>query len=128
MQILNPEGMYHSEKYYSGVRVGNMIFTAGRVPVDEEGNVFAPNDPAAQTARIMEDLERILNAGGATLQDVVSVHTYYLYPEDGPVIHEVRQRYFGDHYPPHTGIRTEGPSWVERGVRLEIEVVAALEE
>jgi 2-iminobutanoate/2-iminopropanoate deaminase len=128
MKILNPEGMYHSSRYYSGVRAGNMIFTAGRIPIDPEGNIVAPNDAAAQTAHIMEDLERVLKEGGATLQDVVYIHTYYLDGDDFPAIHEARQPYFGDHYPPHTGSKVDSESWRERGIRLEIEVFAVVED
>jgi enamine deaminase RidA (YjgF/YER057c/UK114 family) len=121
---LNPPSIYNSPRYYSGVRAGNMIFTAGRVPLDLEGNVVAPDDARAQTARIMEDLGTILAQGGCTLQDVVFVHTYCLHSEDMPIIHEVRQRYMGDHYPPHTGTEVDKPSWVKRGIRVEIEVIA----
>jgi len=128
MKILNPKNIYHSPRYYSGVKAGNTIYTAGRVPLDLEGNVVAPNDARAQTEYIMEDLKLILAEGGATFQDVVYVHTYCLYGEDMPVIHEVRQRYMGDHYPPHTGTRVDNPFWVERGIRLEIEVIAVVED
>ncbi|MGD9147157.1 MAG: RidA family protein, partial [Anaerolineae bacterium] len=117
-----------SPRYWPGVRAGNMIFTAGRVPLDKDGNVFAPNDAAAQTENIMEALQAILAEGGATLQDVVYVYTMFLYPEDMPAIHDVRQRFLGDHYPPHTGQKVDSPSWVERGIRLEIEVMAVVEE
>ena len=123
---LNPKSIYNSPRYYSGVKAGNMIFTAGRVPFDLEGNVVAPNDARAQTEFIMEDLKTILTEGGGTLQDVVFVHTYCLYGEDMPVIHEARQRHMGDHYPPHTGTKVDNPSWVERGMRLEIEVIAVV--
>lgn len=128
MIALNPKSIYNSPRYYSGVKAGNMIFTAGRVPLDLEGNVVAPNDAGAQTDFIMEDLKTILAEGGGTLQDVVLVHTYLLYGEDMPIIHEVRQRHMGDHYPPHTGIRVANPSWVERGIRLEIEVTAVVSD
>jgi len=128
MQILNPKSIYNSPRYYSGVKAGNTIYTAGRVPIDLEGNVVAPNDARAQTEHTMEDLKLILAEGGATLQDVVYVHTYSLHGEDMPVIHEVRQRYMGDHYPPHTGTRVDNPSWVERGIRVEIEVIAVVED
>ena len=128
MKILNPEGIYHSQRYYSGLRAGNMIFTAGRVPSDPEGNVVAPNDAAKQTEAIMEDLQKILAEGGATLQDVVYIHTYYLHEEDFPAIHEVRERFMDGHRPPHTGSKNESQSWVERGIRLEIEVFAVLED
>ena len=123
---LNSKSIYNSPRYHSGVKAGNMIFTAGRVPFDLEGNVVAPNDARAQTEFIMEDLKTILTEGGGTLQDVVFVHTYCLYGEDMPVIHEARQRHMGDHYPPHTGTKVDNPSWVERGMRLEIEVIAVV--
>ena len=128
MKILNPDNFYNSAKYYSGLRAGNMIFVAGRIPVDKEGNVYAPGDPGAQTERIMEDIQRILAEGDATLQDVVYIHTYYLNEKDFPAIHEARMKYMGDHKPPHTGSKNESASWVERGICLEIEVIAVLED
>ena len=127
MQIVNPKGIYNCDRYHSGVRVGNTIHTAGRIPVDSEGRVVAPHDASAQTEQIMQDMIRILGEGGGTLQDVVCVRTYYLDPEDMPAIHATRQRYMGDHKPPHTGIPMNSPSWVENGIRLEIEMVAAVE-
>jgi len=128
MKILNPENIYNSPRYYSGVKAGNMIFTAGRVAYNLERNVVAPNDARHQTEKIMDDLKLILAEGGATLQDVVCVHTYFLHGEDMPVVHEVRQRYMGGHYPPHTGIKVDSPSWVEQGIRVEIEVMAVVED
>jgi 2-iminobutanoate/2-iminopropanoate deaminase len=128
MQVLNPEGIWHSTRYHSAVRAGNHIYVAGRVPVDIDGNVVAPNDAAAQTAKIMEDLTLILAEGGATLQNIVSIHTYALYSEDMPAIFGVLHRYLGDHRPPHTGIRMQMDLWVQNGTRLEIEVVAVVED
>jgi 2-iminobutanoate/2-iminopropanoate deaminase len=128
MKVLKPDGVYASPRYWPGVRAGNTIYTAGRVPLDEDGNVFAPNDAAAQTENIMEALQAILAEGGATLQDVVYVYTMFLYPEDMPAIHDVRERFMDGHFPPHTGQKVDSPSWVERGIRLEIEVMAVVED
>ena len=128
MKILNPKTIYNTPRYYSGVRAGNMIFTAGRVPLDIDGNVVAPNDARAQTENIMESLQAILAEGGATLQDVVYVHTMYLDGADMPAIHEVRERFMDGHFPPHTGSKQDSQSWVERGIRLEIEVIAVVED
>ena len=128
MEILNPDSIYNSPRYYSGLKVGHTIYTAGRVPIDFEGNVVAPNDAGAQTHQIMEDLQTILAEGGATFQDVVHIRTYYLDEADWPAIHEVRQRFMGDHYPPHTGAKNDSQSWRERGIRLEIEAIAVIED
>ena len=128
MKILKPANIYSSPKYYPGLKAGNTIYTAGRVPVDIDGSVYAPNDPKAQTRQIMECLQIILAEGGATLNDVVYIHTYYLYEEDMAAIFEVYREFFGDHKPPHTGSRQDSKSWVEKGFRLEVEVTAVLEE
>jgi 2-iminobutanoate/2-iminopropanoate deaminase len=127
MQILKPAGIFASPHYHPGVRAGNMIFTAGRVPIAPDGSVFAPNDPRAQTAQILDSLKLILAEGGATLNDITYIHTYYLRQEDMTAIFEVIHQYFGDHRPPHTGSHQDSASWVERGIRLEIEVVAVVE-
>jgi len=125
-RLLNPADSYNSPRYYSGIRSSNLIFTAGRVSLDRNGEVVAPNDAATQTEHIMTDLEKILAEGGACLQDVVYVHTYFLHTADMPKIHDVRQRFFGDHYPPHTGTKVDKPDWERRGIRLEIEVIAVV--
>ena len=125
---LNPADIYNSPRYYSGIRSGNLIFTAGRTPLDHNGEVVAPNDAATQTEHIMTDLGEILAEGGARLQDVVFVHTYFLHTADMPKIHEVRQRFFGDHYPPHTGTKKVDDDWERRGILVEIEVVAVVTE
>jgi enamine deaminase RidA (YjgF/YER057c/UK114 family) len=127
MKILNPDGIYHSSRYASGIRAGNTIYTAGRVPIDVDGNVVAPNDARAQTEHILESLKLILAEGGATLQDVVHVRTYRLRSEDMPTIFEVLHRYL-EHRPPHTGVNMESEYWEESGIRLEIEVTAVVEE
>jgi len=125
---LNPADIHNSPSYYSGIRSGNLVFTAGRVPLDRDGKVVAPNDATTQTGHIMTDLKKILTEGGACLQDVVYVHTYFLHNDDIPKIHEVRHRFFGDHYPPHTGTKVDNPDWEQRGIRVEIEVIAVISE
>lgn len=124
MRYLNPEGIYHSARYHSGIRAGNTIYTAGRVPVDLAGKIVAPNNARAQTEKILEDLQLILAEGGARLEDVVMIRTYHLYTEDMATIFEVLMRQWGGKLPPHTGIRVDHDFWVANGTRLEIEVVA----
>jgi len=128
MQIINPTSIFNSPRYASGVRAGNTIYTAGRVPINPDGSVFAPNDPSAQADQILECLKIILAEGGASLKDVVLIHTYYLYQEDMTPIFEMLQKHFDGYRPPHTGMRQDSTSWKERSIRLEIELVAVVEE
>jgi enamine deaminase RidA (YjgF/YER057c/UK114 family) len=127
MKILKPDTIFTSPRYAPGVRVGNTIYTAGRVPIDLNGEVVAPNDVRAQTEQILDCLETIVAEGGATLRDVVHIRTYYLHQEDMPAIFEVLQARMGTPLPPHTGCRQLSCSWEKRGIRLEIEVTAVVE-
>ncbi|MBI9047661.1 MAG: RidA family protein [Anaerolineaceae bacterium] len=128
MQILKPKTIYASPRYYPGLKAGNLITTAGRIAIDLDGSIVAPNNAGAQTEHIMDCLSAILAEGGATLQDVVLIHTYFLYEEDMKEIFEVIHREMGAHRPPHTGIHQDSSSWEEKGIRLEIEVTAVVED
>jgi enamine deaminase RidA (YjgF/YER057c/UK114 family) len=128
MQILKPDHIYCSPRYAPGILAGNTIYTAGRVPVDLNGNIVAPNDARAQTEQILDCLEAILAEGNATFKDVVYIHTYYLYEKDMPVIFEVLHGRMGTLLPPHTGNHQSSSSWEERGIRLELEMTAVVEK
>ena len=62
---------------YSHVSVaGSLVFTAGAVPLDPEGNLVGADDPAAQARQVLANLERQLAEGGATPADVVKTTVY----------------------------------------------------
>ena len=62
---------------YSHVAVaGALVFTAGAVPLDAEGNLVGPDDPAAQARQVLANLEQQLAVGGATPADVVKTTVY----------------------------------------------------
>ena len=128
MQILKPDHIYCSPRYAPGILAGNTIYTAGRVPVDLNGDIVAPNDARAQTEQILDCLEAILAKGNATFKDVVYIHTYYLYEKDMPAIFEVLHGRMGPLLPPHTGSHQSSSSWEERGIRLELEMTAVIEK
>jgi enamine deaminase RidA (YjgF/YER057c/UK114 family) len=57
-------------------RGSRAIFTAGAVPIDAQGNLVGAGDPVAQTGRVIENLLRQLEAGGAGATDVVKTTVY----------------------------------------------------
>ena len=128
MKILKPNNVYASPRYAPGILAGNTIYTAGRIPIDADGNIVAPHDARAQTEQILDCIEAILAEGGAGLKNVVNIHTYYLVEEDMPAIFEVLHARIGPYLPPHTGSHQSSSSWEERGIRLELEITAVIED
>ena len=49
IQRINPEGMTQPTSYSHEVRYGNLLFLAGQVSTDTEGNVIGEGDPSAAT-------------------------------------------------------------------------------
>ena len=103
--IINPQdGPPHGGPYSHGIRVGDMVFTAGQGPFNAAGELIG-DDVAAQTEVVFDNLEASLKAAGATLADVVKVtaHLQDLHG-DFAAYNEVYARRFGDHRPCRTTV------------------------
>jgi len=68
----------HSEKipkpvgpYSQGLKIGNLVFTAGTGPFDLKSGQLILGDIRLQTRQALENIEAILEAAGARLEDVV---------------------------------------------------------
>jgi enamine deaminase RidA (YjgF/YER057c/UK114 family) len=59
-----------------GVKVGNLVFLAGQAAVDQEGRVVGKGDIEAQTTQTLENLQLVLEAAGATFDDVATITVY----------------------------------------------------
>jgi enamine deaminase RidA (YjgF/YER057c/UK114 family) len=74
----NVEGLATPPGYtHVAVAAGaRLVFTAGAVPIDAAGNLVGPDDIEAQTERVLENLLRQLDAGGASPDDVVKTTVF----------------------------------------------------
>jgi len=59
-----------------GILIGDTVYTSGQVALDPDGNVVGAGDMKAQTWQVMENLEKVLEAAGSSLGDVVKVTVY----------------------------------------------------
>jgi 2-iminobutanoate/2-iminopropanoate deaminase len=62
--------------YSQGIRAGNLLFTAGQVGVDPATAELAGESIEAQTKQVLENIKGVLEAGGATMADVVKVTAF----------------------------------------------------
>ena len=129
MKPLIPEGIRLSPHYYPGMRSGNIITTAGIVPVQPDNQVFAPYDAKEQTRYIIGILKKILAEGGAGLKDVTYIHSYFVKQEYMADVFAVLHDTFGERIPPHTGTWVrEGSFSSGEGICLELEFLAVVED
>jgi reactive intermediate/imine deaminase len=110
--------------YTDAVRFGNLLYISGIAPLDEHGAIVGGDDAAAQARQICLNLQRILEAAGATFADILKVTVFLTDVGDRTKINPVRQEFFGNTRPASTliGVR----ELAVPGMRVEIEAVVGL--
>lgn len=103
---------------------GALLFLAGQVAVDDDGQVVGPGDVTAQAERVFEIIGGILAAHGATFDDVLHIRTFMTSLDDLPGYGAVRRRLF-THTPPPASTTVEVSRLFLPGAVLEVEVTAA---
>ena len=105
--------------YSPGLRVGDFIFVSGQVPRDPSTGKIVGDTIEEQTQRVLENIKAILEAGGASLADVVKVSTHLsdLALFDG--YNKVYSTYFPDPKPTRTTVGSQ-----LLGFLVEIDAIA----
>ena len=77
--VLNPAGAPQPIGAYSAlaqVNAGRLLFLAGQVGLDADGNPVGKGDVAAQTRQVYQNLGQVLAGAGASFSNVVEFTTY----------------------------------------------------
>lgn len=110
--------------YSQAIVAGNLVFTAGQIPLDPATGQLVEGDIAAQTERVMQNIRAILEAAGTSLAKVVKTTVFLADMNDFAAMNEVYARYFADHRPARSTVQA---GRLPRDVRVEIEAVAVLD-
>ena len=112
--------------YAATAQAGDLVFTAGACPLDEDGLVVAPGDVGLQARQAVANLAEALRAAGSGLPDVLKTTVYVASADRGDLVTawDVIRSAFGEHDPPSTllGVATLGYA----GQLVEIEAVAVV--
>lgn len=85
---------------------GRRIHLTGQVAWDADFNILHVGDAAAQTKATLRNIEKVLKAAGGTLEDIVTMTTYYVREEDRDAITEARRSILSQNFgPASTGIQ-----------------------
>ncbi|MDP3949935.1 RidA family protein [Microbacterium sp.] len=86
--------------FSQGVRKGGFVQVSGQGPVDPTTNEYLfPGDVAAQTTRTLENVKAIVEASGATFDDVVMLRVYLTKREDFATMNDAYGEFIGAHTP-----------------------------
>ena len=107
--------------YNHAVRVGDLLFCAGQIPIiPESGNLMA-GDVRAQTEQVLENVKAILEDQKLTFANVVKSTVFLTNLADFPAMNEVYAKYFSADFPARSTVQVAA---LPRGASVEIEVIA----
>ena len=75
-------------RFAQAIRIGNVIYLAGQVAWDENGEIVGKGDLLAQSRQVFKNIQEILELAGASLNDIVRLTQYFMDMSD---IHAFRQ-------------------------------------
>jgi len=107
--------------FSQGLRAGDFIFVSGQGPFDPATGKMVGNTIEEQTRQVLENIKAILEAGGATMDDVVKANAYLSDPSFFESYNKVYVTYFSDPKPTRSTIACQ---LVIEGMLVEIDVVA----
>ena len=105
-----------------GFRVGDLVFVSGQAAVNEHGEVVGIGDFAAQARQAVRNLERVLDAAGSGLDQVIKVTIFVTDMSHFPEVVELRREVFSVPYPADTICEVRALAYPE--LMFEIEAVA----
>ncbi len=124
-QIVQPKSVPAAKYPFSlGVISKGLLFVSGQVGTDPQTGKLVAGGVEAETAQTIQNIKTILEAGGASLDDVVSVTVYLSNMDDFPKMNAVYQTFFkAGTYPART---TVGVAKLVFGASVELTMTAAL--
>ena len=125
-RITTEPDWYEPFRIALGYRVGDVLVLSGQAAIDQSGAVVGVGDFDAQAEQVFENLELVLAAGGARMEDVVKVTIYLTDMSNFPKILELRERHFSRPYPADTIVEVSALALPE--LMIEIEAIAVLGE
>lgn len=104
---------------------GQTLYVSGLTSRDADGTIVGVGDMAAQARQILVNMMNILQAAGATLDDVVQIRTYVTDITLWDAIDSVWRGYWGDVWPASTLVQID--RLFDPRMMIEMEAVARVE-
>ena len=110
--------------YSQAVKVGNLLFVSGQIPIDPETGTVIIGGIEASTHRVMKNIEAILEAADYSFDHVVKTTIFIKSMEDFAKINTVYASYFAGKYPARETVEVSG---LPKDVEIEISIIASLD-
>ncbi len=127
VSYFNPPGLTASPYYSHSARIegGTVVLVSGQMALDASGALVGAGDMSIQAAKVFANIRTGLEAASATVDQIVSIDTYYTSRADLAAYREARMEFFrGRTAPPPVSVAVQVAGLVLEGAVVEVSVVA----
>jgi 2-iminobutanoate/2-iminopropanoate deaminase len=107
--------------YSHAVRLGDLLFCAGQIPINPKDGNLVIGDIKAQTQRVLENIKLILDDQGLSFANVVKTTVFLTNLADFVPMNDVYAKFFTENFPARSTVQVAG---LPKGAGVEIEVIA----
>lgn len=108
--------------YSQAIKVGNVVYTSGRLPIYPETGEM-PDNIEEQTRVSLENLKKVVEAAGASLQQVIKTTVFLSDMSHFATMNHVYGEFFTDNYPARSAIEV---ARLPKDAMIEIEAIAMI--
>lgn len=122
IERITPTGIPTPRGPYSpAVCAGDFIYVSGQGPIDPETNQFSFGDIRHETRVVLNNIRRILEGSGASLEDVIKCSVFLSDGDDFAAMNEVYAEFFGQAKPARTTVEAK---FAVTQMKVEIDCIA----
>lgn len=107
--------------YSQAVQASGMLYISGQIPLDPATGAIVQGGISAQSYRVMDNLQAIVEAAGCTMADVLKTTVYLQDINDFAEVNSIYAKYFVDNYPARVCVEV---SHLPKDALIEIDVIA----
>ena len=109
--------------YSQAIRVGNLVYTSGQIPINPATGAFVEGGIKEQTRQSLTNVKAILEEAGTSLANVVKTTVFMADMADFADMNSVYAEFFTEPYPARSAIAVKT---LPKGALVEIEVIAEI--
>ena len=109
--------------YSQAIKVGNLIYTSGQIPIDPATGTLVAGGIKEQTRQSLLNVQAILKEAGLSMSSVVKTTVFMADMNDFADMNGVYAEFFTEPYPARSAVAVKA---LPKGALVEIEVVAAV--
>lgn len=109
--------------YSQAVRVGDMVFVSGQIPLIPETGELLSSTIEQETHQVLKNIRCILEEAGMDMSNIVKSTIFLRTMDDFAAVNGVYASYFSADFPARETVAVAG---LPKGARVEISVIASL--